>query len=104
MLTHFIAGRPCRMGRQVDGADRLSAAVEDRHGKGAQAALEFFVDDGESLRAVGPYAIEQCLKVGDGLRGVGLDTLRLQAPPDLGFIEIAEQNSPQSSVERRQPA
>ena len=92
------------MGRQVDGADSLSAAVEHRHGECAQATLEFFVDDGESLFAVVADAVEQRLKVGDGLRRVGLDALGLQPPPDLGFIQIAEQDAAERRMHRRQPA
>ena len=92
------------MCRQVDRGDGLSAAVKNRHRKRAQAALQLFVDDRECLVVVGAYAIEQCLQVGDGLRSVGLDALRLQPPPDLSFIEIAEQDSSERSVQGGEPA
>ncbi len=53
---------------------------------------------------VGADTIEQRLQIGDGLRGVGLDPLRLQPPPDFGFIEIAEQDPSQGGMQGRQPA
>ena len=55
------------MGGQIDRADRLPAAVDDRHRERAQAALEFLVDDGKALRVIVAHAVEQRLQIGDGL-------------------------------------
>src|SRR5690348_4628332 len=44
-VAHLVARGALRVGRQVDGAERLAAAVQNGHRKRAQAELELLVDD-----------------------------------------------------------
>src|SRR5690348_4088302 len=72
-LSHLMTGRSRGVGRDVEGRDRLSAAVEHRNGERAQSTLEFFVDDAEPLLVIAANPVKQSLQVGDGLCCVGLD-------------------------------
>src|SRR5258708_3612667 len=89
-LAHLVARCTRAVRREIDGADRLAGAVENRDGNRAEALLEFLVHDGKSLLAVSADAIEQRLHVGDRIRRVGLDGDRSQAPPDFRAVKIAE--------------
>ena len=90
--------------REIDGADRLAGAVENRHRNRAEPSLEFLVHDGKSLLAVSADAIEQRLHVGDRIRRIGFDGCRPQAAPDFRAVKIAELGAAERCVKRRQPA
>src|SRR5260221_5188062 len=103
-LAHLVAGGARGVRREIDGADRLARAVENRDGNRAEPLLEFLVHDGKSLLAVSADAIEQRLHVGDGIRRVGLDGDRPQAAPDFRAVKITELGAAERGVEGRQPA
>src|SRR5579872_1667615 len=98
-FAHLVARRACRMSAQVERGDRLAAAVEYRHRDRPQAALELFVDDGKSLRAVFPDAVEQRLDVDDRRWRESLEAQRSQPPPQLRIVEIAELDPAQRRME-----
>jgi hypothetical protein len=103
-LAHLVARGARGVRREIDGADRLAGAVENRDRDRAEPSLEFFVDDGKPLLAVGANAIEQRLRVGDRVRRIGFDGRRPQPAPDLRAVEIAELGAAERGVKRRQPA
>jgi hypothetical protein len=71
LIPHLVAGRPGRVGRQVDGADSLAAAIAYRHSERAQAAFEFLIYDGKPLGVICADAIEQRLRFGKGRKRSG---------------------------------
>src|SRR5713101_3204799 len=89
-LAHLVARCTRAVRREIDGADRLAGAVENRHRNRAEPSLEFFVHDGKSLLAVSADAIEQRLHVGDRIRRIGFDWRRPQPAPDFRAVKTAE--------------
>src|SRR3984893_8193005 len=103
-LAHLVARCPCAVRREIDGADRLAGAVENRDGNRAEPSLKFFVHNGKSLLAVGANAIEQRLHVGDRIRRIGFDGRRPEAAPDFRAVKTAELSAAERCVKGRQPA
>ena len=103
MVAHVVAGDARRVGGEVEPGDRRAAPVDDRHGDRAQAALQLLVDDGKALLAIGLDAVEERLRLDDGLRRVGLEAQRHDPPPEFAVLDEAELRAPERGVEGREP-
>src|SRR5215468_4149580 len=99
-----VAGGARRMSREIERADALAVAVDDRHGDRAQAAFKLLVDDGKPLAVVVADALVQGLQIGDRRRRQRLEANRHEPAPDLGVVEKAELDAAHGRMKRRQPA
>src|SRR5215467_4401092 len=92
------------MGGEIECADALAVAIDDRYRDRAQAALKFLVDDGKALAAIVADALVQSLQIRDRRRRQRLDANRLEPTPDLCVVQEAELNAAHGGMKRRQPA